>query len=152
MDIQEENDLVAIIKMQQTFGKNSNAVWAYLELFGISPLRAKRKKLRLLLEEMKSLFDSGSFKFQKKIYRISHDGMAEALNIVAHRNFPDHLENHNYLKKVMVGIAEREAQAAGVQAEKDLRQKEERLKVGHRDPEQAEVNKRRVQELIKNIG
>jgi len=152
MDIQEENDLIAIIKMQQTFGKSSNAVWAYLELFGISPLRAKRKKLRLLLEEMKGLFDSGSFKFQKKIYRISQEGIAEALSVVAHRNFPDYLENHNYLKKVMIGIAERESQEAGRGAEQELRRKEELLMAGQRDPEKAEANKRRIQELIKNIG
>jgi len=133
MELSHDGDLLAIIKMLNSFGKHNALVCAYTELFGITPLKTKTKKWRLLLDEMKRLFDSESFSYQKKTYEISQTGIAEALGIVVHHNFPDGLESHNYLKKIMIGIAEREAQAAGRSAEKDLRKRESALMSGSRD-------------------
>ena len=133
MELSHDGDLYAIIKMLNTFGKHSALVCAYTELFGITPLKTKTKKWRLLLEEMKRLFDSESFSYQKKTYGISQAGIAEALNIVVHRNFPDGLESHNYLKKIMIAIADREAKDAGRSAEKDPRKREPGLMSGSRD-------------------
>ena len=132
-DIQMDADLLAIIKMQPVFGRHHNLVWAYCELFGIAPLKTRRKKLRLLLEELKTLFQAGEFPYQKKRYPISQAGIAEALNIAAKKNFTAPLENHNYLKKIMITIAEREGKGAGIAAEKDLRQREARLQAGDRE-------------------
>jgi len=174
-DIQMDADLIAIIKIQPVFGKHHNLVWAYCELFGIVPLKTKRKKLRLLLEEMKTLFQSEEFAYQKKRYQISQTGIAEALNVAAKKNFAEHLENHNYLKKIMISISEREGKSAGIEAEKDLRKKEAGLMSGSREeqrvyekevvppvlksvppahltPEEREDNKRKLRELMKNIG
>jgi len=131
-------DLVAIIKMQTVFGKHANLVWAYCELFGISPLKARRKKLRVLLEEMKALFVSGSFSYQKKTYRIGMDAIADALNLIVHKHFETNLENHNYLKKVMISIAEKESRGEGARAEADLRKREQSLRSRPADPEKKE--------------
>ena len=125
-------DLIAIVKMLPVFGKHHNLVWAYCELFGIVPLKTRRKKLRLLLEEIKSLFQAEEFAYQKKRYRISQAGIAEALSIAAKKNFAEPLDNHNYLKKIMITLAEREAKGASVEAEKDLRKREYRLQGGDR--------------------
>ena len=125
-------DLHAIIKMLPTFGAHANLVAAYTELFGLSPLKTKRKKWRLLLEEMKRLFDSESFVYQKRTYRISQAGIAEALNVMVHKHWDAHLENHNYLKKIMISVAEAAAKTDGREAEKDLRKREERLRSGDR--------------------
>jgi hypothetical protein len=153
-----DNDIIATIKMIPMFGKHSNLVWAYLEQFGITPLVLKRKKLRVLLEEMRALFESESFTFQKKKYRISKAGIAEALNTMVHKSFTDNLQNHNYLKKLMIGIAEKEDIEKSKQNEKSLRQKEEGLKSGIRTEEkgiteeQAEINRSKIKDLISSIG
>jgi len=131
-------DLTAIIKMMSIFGKHSNLVWAYCELFGISPLKSRRKKLRILLEEMKTIFVSGSFSYQKKTYRISIDGIADALNLVVHKHFETNLENHNYLKKVMISIAEKQARGESVRTEVDLRTREHSLRSRPADPDRKE--------------
>ncbi len=127
-DIQMDADLLAIIKMTPVFGKHHSLVWAYCELFGITPLKPRRKKLRLLLEELKTFFQAEEFSYQKKRYRISQAGIAEALNIAAKKNFTSPLENHNYLKKIMIGIAEASTKTESREAEKDLRKREERLR------------------------
>jgi len=167
MEIQGDKDLMAIIRMVPAFGRHSNLVMGYCYLFGISPMKLKAKKFRILLEEMKGLFESESFRYQKRLYRISQAGIAEALNIIIHRNFSDRLESHNYLKKIMITIAEREAQEASKQAERDLRKKEDRLQYPYREmgatqgstdippvnepltPEQIEENRRKIQDIIK---
>ncbi|HRR42137.1 MAG TPA: hypothetical protein P5244_12955, partial [Syntrophales bacterium] len=99
---------------------------------------------------------------------------AEALNVVVLKNFQDRLENHNYLKKVMIGISEREERESGKQAERDLRKKEAVLMSGggrypeaeekvqlpdfkdvppaYLTDEQIEENRRRVKDLLKKIG
>lgn len=182
MEMSHESDLHAIIQMQPAFGKQAHLVWAYLELFGISPLRAKAKKLRVLLAEMKRLFDSESFTHGQTTHRISQAGIAEALNLLVHRHWTDRLDNHNYLKKVMIGIAEKEGRESGKQAERDLRQKEDGLRAGVKGvcpdfpagkmglspftppfppadapppaltPERIEENRRWVQGIIKQMG
>jgi hypothetical protein len=133
MEMLQDNDLLAIIKMLNSFGKNSSLVAAYTELFGLRPLKAHTKKWRLLLEEMKRLFDSESFTYQKRTYAISPAGIAEALSLVVHRNFTDHLDTHNYLKRCMITIADREVQGESRQAERDLRRREDALQAGDRD-------------------
>ena len=74
------------------------------------------------------------------------------------KNLSEHLENHNYLKKVMIGISEEEAKEAGRAIENDLRAREERLREGKRGEEKLrgpgrdEENLTRVRGLIKDIG
>ena len=133
MDLQLSEDLRAIIAMTDAFGRHRSLVWAYAELFGITPLRAKVKKARVILSTVKKLFDAGGFGYQKRLYSISVDGIAEALSIIVQRNFTDGLDSHNYLKKVMISIAEREEKEAGRRAEKDLRWKEASFMSGSRD-------------------
>lgn len=138
MELLEDNDALAAIKMLNTFGKHANLVCAYTELFGIRPLKSKFKKWRLLLEEMKRLFEAESFTYQKRRREIGQAGIVEALNVVVHRNFADHLENHNYLKKIMITIAEREYQEKSRQGEKELRKREDTIMAGNRqEPQRA---------------
>lgn len=171
MELQAEQDLVAIIKMQPVFGKHAHLVWAYLELFGIAPMKAKTKKIRIILEEMKTLFQAEAFNFQKKSYRISLDGIAEALNTIVHRHFDMPLKSHGYLKSIMVTISGKQTRESGKQGERDLRQREERLMTGYDRPEeqveapkmktvppghlteeQIEANRKRLREMMRQIG
>lgn len=132
MDMQGEEDLIAIIKMQPVFGKYAHLVWAYLELFNIIPMKAKTKKIRIILEEMSNLFKTETFNFQKKTYRISLNGISDALNVIVHRHFDMPLKSHGYLKSIMIGISEREGRENSRQSEKDLRKKEEGLMAGNK--------------------
>ena len=127
MDLLRDSDQLAVIKMLNTFGKHSNLVLAYTELFGVLPIKSKIKKWRFLLEEMKRLFDGEAFIYQKRAYQISQAGIVEAMNIVVHRGFPDGLDSQNYLKKVMIPIAEREYQGKSRQEDKALQRKIEHL-------------------------
>ena len=133
LEVTAEENLTAIILMMPAFGRDAHLVWAYAEVFGIVPLRAKARKLRVLMEEMKTLFQAEAFTFGRRRYRISQAGITAALNVVVHRHFEDRLDSHNYLKKIMIGIAEREGREAGRQAEKDLRQRETAAMSGNRD-------------------
>jgi len=133
MELKTDSDLYAIIKMQPVFGKYSNLAWAYVELFGVVPMSKHAAKIRSILDVLKMVFQAEAFTFNKKRYSISHAGVAEALNIVVMKNFQERLENHNYLKKVMIGISEKEERESGKQSERDLRGREARMMSGHRD-------------------
>ena len=136
MEVFQESDTSAVIQMLPAFGRHAHVVMGYCYLFGVSPMRLKAKKLRILLTELKTLFETGEFQFEKKRYPISTSGIAEALDIVVKKNWPDCLSNHNYLKKIMIGISDREAKESGRRAERDLRKKEGSLLAGYRRPEQ----------------
>ncbi|KFO68018.1 hypothetical protein ER57_06895 [Smithella sp. SCADC] len=176
MDAQISKDLQYVIAALPSFGtRYAHLVMGYAQLFGVTPMHLKAKKLRLIVEEMKKLFDAQSFAWQKKLYPISHAGIAEALDICIKKNFTDKLENHNYLKKVMIGISEREGKGKSKQAEKDLRERESNVLAGggrpekeldsrlrgndnteekpeRITPEQAKTNIQRVGEILKTIG
>ena len=124
MELLHDGDLHAIIKLSGSFDRHAHVVMGYCYLFGCSPLKLKAKKLRLLLEEMKRLFDAEAFTWERVKYSISRSGIAEALDVMVKRNFSTPLSNHNYLKQVMIDIAGREYQSKSRQGEKDLRKRE----------------------------
>ena len=110
-ELLDDNDALAAIRMLNTFGRHANLVCAYTELFGIRPLRAKgMKKWRVLLEEMKRLFDSAFFTYQKRAYRIRHAGIAEVLHVVVQLNFADGPDSHKDLLVPLISISSRDFQ------------------------------------------
>lgn len=162
MEIQMDKDLQYIFQALPSFGtRYSNLVMGYCSLFGVTPFKLKAKKLRLLLAEMKRLFDAQAFTYGKcQQYKISHAGIGEALDICIKKNFTEHLENHNYLKKIMITISEREGKDQSRVAEKDLRGREGQMQAGGRTdvsgknltPEQIASNLTRVGDIIKTIA
>ena len=170
MQIQMDKDLKYVFDVLPSFGtRYSSLVMGYVSLFGVTPFNIKTKKLRVLLEEMKRLFDAQSFSFQQKQYPISHAGIGEALDICIKKNFTERLENHNYLKKIMIGISEREGKEKSRMSEKELRTREQKQAAGYdreenpsRSPfvkggrqvsdEEARANLARVGNIIKSIG
>lgn len=140
LEIRMEKDILTVIKTMPLFGRHAALVWAYAELFGITPMRAKAKKIRVLMEEIKNLFESEAFVYNRRRYRISAQGIVEALGVIVHRRFEDPLVNHNYLMKIMITIAEREAREASKKAEADLRNKENQLRNVDREDEAPEMN------------
>ena len=119
-----DDDWRGIIGLLPVFGAHGKLVFEYVEKVGIKPLSIKSSKVLRLLRQMGKLFESGSFEWRKGNKSISKSGILEALEIVVNKNFDVPLENHNYLKKVMVGISEREGKEKSIQDEKDLRKKE----------------------------
>jgi hypothetical protein len=134
MDIQMSKDLNYVFNALTTHDaikRHSSAVMGYVCLFGVTPFHLKAPKFRRIMEEMVKLFDAQAFSYQKKTYSISHAGIIEALDICIKKNFGEVLENHNYLKKVMIGISEREGKGKSKQDEKDLRIREGKMLNGY---------------------
>ncbi len=119
-----------IIRLLPAFGSHARLAFEYVELFGVLPLRMKGKKILRLLQDVSALLRTGSFRYQRREYHISEPGIWEALRIVCNKHFEQPLENHNYLKKVMIGISERERKEARDAAEREQKQREERLRKG----------------------
>ncbi len=151
-DIQADSDMVAIFKMIPVFEKYFTQVWAYIQLFNATPLRWKSKKLRILITEMRDLYMQGQFSYKKRLYRISSAGITRALDIVIHRNFDNPLDNHNYLKKVMIAISEEEGKASSIHKERDLRKKEDVLRSQGTDAVSREENLKQVGDILKTFG
>lgn len=121
-----EEALMEILKMRDVFAPHAKLVFEYVDLFDtVRPIKAA--KMLRLLKEISNAWQSGKVKVHKRTLTISKAGIAEAMKIVCNRTFEDPLTNHNYLKKVMVGIAEKEAENQSAQAERDLRKKEKGL-------------------------
>ena len=128
-----DEDWVHIIQMLPAFGNHSRLVFEYIELFGTSPVRMKGKKILRLLKQVKTVFESGEFPYRKTRYRISTAGIIEALTVTCNKHFATPLEDHNYLKKVMITIAEKEERTKSIEGEKALRKKEQRIMNTHRE-------------------
>ncbi len=126
LDAVRDDDLKAIIQMQGDFAPHSKLVFEYAGLFGTTrPIKAA--KLLRVLTEVREIWTSGSFAFQKTRYAISREGMAHSLKTVCNKRLAA-LDNHNYLKKVMVSVAEAELQKRSAETERALKEKESRLR------------------------
>jgi len=116
--------LEIISDVMPTFGGHAKLAFEYVENFGVNPLRMRSKKILRLLREISKLFASGRYNYHKKTYLISKAGVVEALGVVNNKHFDNPIENHNYLKKVMIGISEREGKEASRERDRVLRDKE----------------------------
>ena len=119
-----DEDWQKIITLLPVFERHGKLVFEYVEKFGIKPLTIKSSKVLRLLRQMVSLFESEVFEWRKSNKSISKSGIVEALDIVVNKHFDTPLENHNYLKKVMVGISDREGKENSKRAEREMREKE----------------------------
>ena len=103
------------------FGPHARLVFEYVEKFGTNPIRMKSRKILRLMSEVSKLFSSGRFSYRKRAYSISQKGAPASLSVVNNKHFESPLENHNYLKKVMIQVAERELKE---KRDGDLRKRE----------------------------
>ena len=153
-----DDDWRKIIILLPVFERHGKLVFEYAEKFGINPLRIKGSKVLRLLQQMGKLFESESFEWRKSNKSISKSGIVEALDIVVNKHFDTPIENHNYLKKVMVGISDRERKENSKRAEREMREKEtsyvHRSPVAETDDENpisAEEFRKRKKELTEQI-
>jgi len=142
-----DDDWRKIIILLPVFERHGKLVFEYAEKFGINPLRIMGK-----------LFESESFEWRKSTKSISKSGIVEALDIVVNKHFDVPLENHNYLKKVMVGISDREGKEKSKRAERETREREtssvHRSPVAETDDENpisAEEFRKRKKELAEQM-
>lgn len=141
-----DGDLLEIIRMQADFGGHSRLFFEYAELFGTTrPIKAA--KLRRILSEVREVWVSGKFSFQKRTYLISQAGFVAALKTVCNKHFATPLEGHGYLCKVAIGQAEEEERQRSQEAERALRKKEDLLQAGVR-PDTA-VERREIPTAVK---
>ena len=155
----KDSIMVQVIRMLPDFGPHSRLAWEYAELFGIRPPLNARKLYRVLAE-VREIFIAQAFDFQKRRYEISREGLVQAMRTVCNqlrsgRPGGSPLQNHNYLKKVAIGIAEGESTERSRQEEKNLRTKEKSLKTG--DPQITQISQiqdlpGKVKDLLGRIG
>jgi hypothetical protein len=130
-ELVKDGALMEIIQMQPDFGHNAKLVLEYAALFDSTrPINAL--KLKRILGEIRELYTGGRFILNRTTYEISKNGIVEALKVLCNKRFTDALPNHNYLKKVMISIAEKEAEELSIKKEKELRRKEAELRSGTR--------------------
>lgn len=123
----KDEAVVQMLEIIPVFVPHSGLMLEYLELFAtIRPF--KTAKLLRIMIEMRDMWTSERFSFQKRVYEISKQGIAQALKTVCNKRFDVPLENHNYLKKVMISISEQEAQKSSAAAERALKEKEARIR------------------------
>lgn len=147
----KDTALIQAIQMLPDFGPHARLVWEYAELFRIGPPLNARKLYRLL-SEVRDLFRSGGFDFGKRRYEISRDGLASALRTVCNARIQGGLQNHNYLKKCALRIAEEEAAKKSREEEAQRKKAEEAARTGGaRDPWIRDVPQK-VKELLGRIG
>jgi hypothetical protein len=126
--------LMDCIRMSGRFGQASNLVFEYALLrLGGRSIKDQELKLSRILEGLLGLWEGGKFGFRPKGYQISQAGILTAMKTVCDRGLKGPLENDNYLKKVMVDIAEKEEKGRSLQGERDLREKEKGLRAGRYD-------------------
>lgn len=117
-----------ILKLMSELDGHGKLFLEYIENFGVHPLRIRTKKISRLLSELHEIYTSGIFKFKNKVYRISKKGVIEALKTVCNKQFDPPLTNHNYLKQVMIGIAEREEKERRREEERKLKEREDAIR------------------------
>lgn len=153
----KDSVMIQVIKMLPDFGPHGRLAWEYAELFRIGPPLNARKLYRVLAE-VREIFNGQGFDFQKRRYEISREGLAAALRatcngVGATGRAP--LQNHNYLKKCAIQIAEEEAGKKSREEERKRRGEEERLKLG--DPQITQITQienlpGKVKDLLGRIG
>lgn len=120
-----DSELRDIIGLLPRFEGHGKLVFEYCELFGVTPIRSKTKKLLRLLQEVSALYQSEAFLYQKKRYKISKRGIIESLKTVCNKEFSGPLQNHNYLKRVMIDVADVELKEGRERKDRAQKKREE---------------------------
>ncbi len=131
-DYLKDKTLLHAFKLLPDFAGYSGLAFEYAELFRIGPPFNARKLLRVLTE-LREIDRNQGFDFQKRRYQISRAGLIDAVKTVCNSGIKGPLKNHNYLKKVAIGIAEEEEKRRIADGERHLRKREEALRQGDRD-------------------
>ena len=117
--------LVNLTQAMAGFGRWCPLVWEYTGAFATKRLGAiaPAKRLRIVTELAK-LWETGIFSLERKQYRITKDKIIESMRKVC--DLEKHgFGNHNYLKRVMSGDAER-ISAEGLSASEEARREEDK--------------------------
>jgi hypothetical protein len=121
-----EEEWRRIIELLPAFSGHGRLVWEYVELFGVTPLALKTKKLLRLLEEVGALFVQKKFSWKKCEYEISEKGIVEGLKMMCNNpNLAIPLANHNYLRAVLASISMHEQKERRDRTDAAQRRKEE---------------------------
>ncbi len=117
--------------------------------------RMSLKKRIRLLREVVTLWEGGEFVFDGRRYRVTQAEIKKALGAVCNRDIVG-LENHNYLKKVMMPGGERlSAEGLTAHEEKEREQKrlfDSRTRGAGEDILPPDEIGRRARELVDKIG
>jgi hypothetical protein len=130
----KDRDLDALVKMAAQFGLDWPLVSEYLDCFRFrrDGALAVKKRLRLA-REVGEMWRTCKFSFRGEHFRIGLPELRESLAEICNRELLG-LKNHNYLKTILVTAAQKTSQ----REERELKEKEGRLRAGEKPEEPAE--------------
>lgn len=101
-----EGELREYLELLAGFGPLRSTVEAYLDLFRAAPGAAMRVPTRLrLVRELRRVWDDKRFTFARHLHHVSQAQIGEALTkTVRAMQGQTGVVNHNYLKKVLLGL------------------------------------------------
>ena len=101
-DCVRENLKDEYIEIAAYFGRGWLAVNEYVDCFRGSQYGSVGEKKRLrILQEIKSLFESCEFDFEKKRYRTDKKSIYGAIKVIIDKEMTK-LKDHNYLKQILI--------------------------------------------------
>ncbi|MFH1036272.1 MAG: hypothetical protein V1806_17375 [Pseudomonadota bacterium] len=127
-----EGELREYLELLAGFGSLRSTVEAYLDLFRAAPDAAMRVPTRLrLVRELRRLWDEKSFVFNRHLHHVSQAQISEAITqTVRAMQGKAGVVNHNYLKKVMLGLLDKEERLEKRLESKDEQALEARRRAG----------------------
>lgn len=137
-----DEDMACVFAALPKFGDYARLAHEYCEKFGVVPYPKNLKKLGRLLMEVAALFEQKRFRYQKRDIDVSLSVIVEGLKTVCNKRFAEPLENHNYLKKVLISLKENEGKKEISEREKYLAARESGVA---REPEISEKTEVRDQ-------
>ena len=148
-----DEDLACVFGALPRFGDHARLAHEYCEKFGVTPYGKNLKKLGRLLGEVAALFEQRKFSYQKRQVDVSLPVIVEGLKTVCNKRFEQPLENHNYLKRVLMTLAEKEGQAETARREKYLAAREHGApREEHPSIPQGEREGKRISDWIRESG
>ena len=141
---QGTEEILEIAKLASRFGRTWDWVREYLDSFRSAPERPlKPARMKILIEELLDFVEKKGFSYDRQFHAVRPDAIFAAMRNVALLNKVG-FKNHNYLKKVAMGI-----NLQMIQKEEDDQQKRElrAMDRDRRDPD----GPRKMKEFIDSL-
>jgi hypothetical protein len=127
-----EKAMSEMIELAANFGKNWGLVFEYTECFRQEQWGSVREQKRLrLLKEIWKLFEKNEFEIQSKRYRTDWTKIIAAIRTVVDTD-KFGVKNHNYLKRVLLGLDAERVSAEGMTAREETERESSRASGGER--------------------
>lgn len=148
--IMKDTEWREVLELSHRFGPYSKLIFEYADSFRAKPGRSMplKKQIRIL-QEVLAMYEKETFSFQRSQYAVTKVHIIEGIRRVCDRELTN-LQNHNYLKKILLGLLEKDRNKKEAQ-EETRKEIEKQYPYRQRKEVNEEVPQERAQELIQGI-